>query len=233
MHIVILGAGQVGASVAESLASPKTTTSRWSTATRTAWRTAGSPRPPDGGRQRGLSLGAGQRRLRGRRSADRRDPERSDQSRCLQGGAQRLQRPGRIARLRARDFLDSEKCCPGELCRRLRLVSGAGDHRVHRAPDRLPRSATGAEFCRRSVVLVAVRAYAGGLLVGSPIKEMRNHLPPEIDGRIAAIYRREGAITPTGETVVEDGDEVFLLAAEEHIRAVMRELRRRWSPCSG
>jgi trk system potassium uptake protein TrkA len=80
------------------------------------------------------------------------------------------------------------------------------------------------------LVLVAVRAYAGGLLVGSPIKEMRNHLPPEIDGRIAAIYRRDGAMTPTGETIIEDGDEVFLLAAEEHIRAVMRELRRSVEP---
>jgi trk system potassium uptake protein TrkA len=80
------------------------------------------------------------------------------------------------------------------------------------------------------LVLVGVRAYAGGLLVGSPIKEMRNHLPPEIDGRIAAIYRRDGAITPTGETIIEDGDEVFLLAAEEHIRAVMRELRRSVKP---
>jgi trk system potassium uptake protein TrkA len=68
------------------------------------------------------------------------------------------------------------------------------------------------------------------LLVGSPIKEMRGHLPPEIDGRIAAIYRRDGAITPTGETIIEDGDEVFLLAAEEHIRAVMRELRRSVEP---
>jgi trk system potassium uptake protein TrkA len=47
---------------------------------------------------------------------------------------------------------------------------------------------------------------------------------------IAAIYRRDGAITPTGETIIEDGDEVFLLAAEEHIRTVMRELRRSVEP---
>jgi trk system potassium uptake protein TrkA len=133
--------------------------------------------------------------------------------------------------LRARDFLDSEKLLsPENFRRRLRLVSGTGDHRVHRAPDRLPRSPAGTEFRGGRLALVAVRAYAGGLLVGSPIKEMRNHLPPEIDGRIAAIYRRDGAITPNGETIVEDGDEVFLLAAEEHIRAVMRELRRSVEP---
>jgi trk system potassium uptake protein TrkA len=35
---------------------------------------------------------------------------------------------------------------------------------------------------------------------------------------------------PSGETVIEDGDEVFLLAAEEHIRTVMRELRRSVEP---
>ena len=34
----------------------------------------------------------------------------------------------------------------------------------------------------------------------------------------------------SGETVIEDGDEVFLLAAEEHIRTVMRELRRSVEP---
>ena len=50
------------------------------------------------------------------------------------------------------------------------------------------------------------------------------------DGRIAAIYRSGGAITPTGETIVADGDEVFVLAAEEHIRTVMRELRRSMEP---
>ncbi|MEF8700322.1 MAG: Trk system potassium transporter TrkA [Candidatus Accumulibacter sp. UW26] len=139
--------------------------------------------------------------------------------------------PSRIARLRASDFLDSAKLlspdnfavdyalCPERVVTEyiLRLID-------------FPEALQVLSFAAGRLILVAVSAYAGGLLVGSPIKEMRSHLPPAIDGRIAAIYRRGGAITPTGETIVEDGDEVFLLAAEEHIRTVMRELRRSLDP---
>jgi trk system potassium uptake protein TrkA len=220
MRIVILGAGQVGASVAESLVSENNDITVVDSDQERLAHPAGSPRPADGGRQCLLSLGAGQCRPGRRRPADCRDAERSDQSRRLQGGAQRLQRPGADRPVaRARLSWTAKLCSPREFRRRLRLVSGTGDHRVHRAPDRLPGSTAGLSFGGGRLALVAVRAYAGGLLVGSPIKEMRNHLPPEIDGRIAAIYRRDGAITPTGETIIEDGDEVFLLAAEEHIRA--------------
>ena len=139
--------------------------------------------------------------------------------------------PARIARLRARDFLDSEKLLSTEnfavdyaLCPEQVITEY-----IARLVD-FPEALQVLNFAGGRLVLVGVHAYAGGPLVGSPIKEMRSHLPPEIDGRIAAIYRRDGAITPTGETVIEDGDEVFLLAAEEHIRAVMRELRRSLEP---
>ncbi|HQC79520.1 MAG TPA: Trk system potassium transporter TrkA [Accumulibacter sp.] len=139
--------------------------------------------------------------------------------------------PARIARLRASDFLDSETLlspenfavdyalCPEQVITEYiaRLVA-------------FPEALQVLHFANGRLALVAVRAYAGGLLVGSPIKEMPGHLPPGIDGRIAAIYRRDGAVTPTGETIVEDGDEVFLLAAEEHIRTMMRELRRSVEP---
>ncbi len=72
---------------------------------------------------------------------------------------------------------------------------------------------------------MGVRAYQGGLLVGKPIKSMREHLPPDIDARIAAIFREHQAIEPDGETVIEAGDEVFVLASTENIRTVMQELR--------
>ncbi len=77
---------------------------------------------------------------------------------------------------------------------------------------------------------MAVRAYDGGTLVGKPIKEMREHLPPDMDARIAAIFRRDQPVFPEGETIVEAGDEVFLLAATEHIRPVLRQLRRMMTP---
>jgi trk system potassium uptake protein TrkA len=116
--------------------------------------------------------------------------------------------PVRIARLRARDFLDSEKLLSPEnfavdyaLCPEQVITEY-----IARLID-FPEALQVLSFAGGRLALVAVRAYAGGLLVGSAIKEMRNHLPPEIDGRIAAIYRRDGAIPPTGETIIEDGGE--------------------------
>jgi trk system potassium uptake protein len=81
------------------------------------------------------------------------------------------------------------------------------------------------EFGKGRVSMVAVRAVGGGPLVGRQIKALREHLP-DIDARIAAIYRRDTAIIPDGDTVIEPGDEVFCVAATEHIRAVTAELRR-------
>jgi trk system potassium uptake protein len=49
---------------------------------------------------------------------------------------------------------------------------------------------------------------------------------PHVDTRVAAIYRKGRAIIPRGTTVIEADDEVFFIAAREHINAVMSELRR-------
>jgi trk system potassium uptake protein len=72
---------------------------------------------------------------------------------------------------------------------------------------------------------VGVRALKGGLLVGHRLKELPQHLP-KTDARVVAIYRAGKAISPDGETIIEDGDEVFFLAATSDIKRVMSELRR-------
>ena len=81
------------------------------------------------------------------------------------------------------------------------------------------------DFADGQAVLVGLRAYYGGPLVGHELREIRKHMP-NIDTRVAAIYRRGRAIIPMGNTVVEADDEVFFIAAREHIRQVMKELRR-------
>ncbi|MCW8956519.1 MAG: Trk system potassium transporter TrkA [Gammaproteobacteria bacterium] len=81
------------------------------------------------------------------------------------------------------------------------------------------------EFAGGQAVLVGLRAYYGGPLVGHQLQEIRKHMP-DVDTRVAAIYRRGRAIIPMGHTVIEADDEVFFIAAREHIRAVMKELRR-------
>lgn len=81
------------------------------------------------------------------------------------------------------------------------------------------------DFANGLVQLVGVRAYYGGPLVGHELRALRDHMPG-IEARVAAIYRRGRAIIPEGRTVIEADDEVFFVAASKHIRKVMSELRR-------
>jgi trk system potassium uptake protein len=85
------------------------------------------------------------------------------------------------------------------------------------------------DFADGRVQLVAVRAVFGGPLVGQEIRFLREHMP-NVDTRVAAIFRRGRPIIPQGNTVIEADDEVFFIAASEHINAVMSELRRAERP---
>ncbi len=86
------------------------------------------------------------------------------------------------------------------------------------------------EFAHGLVSLIAVRAVAGGPLVQHSLAEIPQ-LVPGIDFRIVAIYRQDKAlVTLDGATRVEPGDEVFVLVATEHIRTVLGALRKLGSP---
>jgi trk system potassium uptake protein TrkA len=81
------------------------------------------------------------------------------------------------------------------------------------------------DFAGGRVQLVAVRAFYGGPLVGHELRDIKKHMPG-IEARVAAIFRRGKPITPEGDTIIEADDEVFFVAASKHIRAVMSELRK-------
>jgi trk system potassium uptake protein TrkA len=86
------------------------------------------------------------------------------------------------------------------------------------------------EFAHGLVSLIAVRAVAGGPLVRHSLAEIPQ-LVPGVDMRIVAIYRQDKAITNLdGSTRIEPGDEVFVLAATEHIRTVLGALREMARP---
>ncbi|MBT8447048.1 MAG: Trk system potassium transporter TrkA [Gammaproteobacteria bacterium] len=79
------------------------------------------------------------------------------------------------------------------------------------------------DFADGRVQLVGVRAAHGSPLVGHEVRDLATHMP-SIDTRIVAIYRRGQGIPPDGDTIIEVGDEVFFIAAPEHCRAIMSEL---------
>jgi trk system potassium uptake protein TrkA len=134
--------------------------------------------------------------------------------------------PTRIARIRAPEFQDHPE------------ITGPGgfhvDHLI--CPEQtvcdyiiklieFPEALQVLEFAGGRASLIAVRAYAGGPLVEHPIRDLRK-AHPNIDMRVVAIFRNESAIAPDGDTLIEPGDEVFLLAASEHIRTALSDLRR-------
>lgn len=80
------------------------------------------------------------------------------------------------------------------------------------------------EFAGGLVSLIAVRAVAGGPLVKHSLAEIPK-LMPKADMRIVAIYRGTERLVADGNTRIEAGDEVFVLAATTQIRSVLGALR--------
>ncbi len=85
------------------------------------------------------------------------------------------------------------------------------------------------EFGEGLASLIAVRAKAGSPLVGRPIRDLYTHLP-QVPARIVAIFRRNRRLEISASTLVEAGDEVICLCDSRHARQVMSELRHREKP---
>jgi trk system potassium uptake protein TrkA len=81
------------------------------------------------------------------------------------------------------------------------------------------------EFAEGKVMLVGVNAQEGGLLVGQQIRALEQHLP-RTETRIAAIYRNGYPLQPDGDTLIQEEDEVFFIAARKDIRQVISEIRK-------
>jgi trk system potassium uptake protein TrkA len=134
--------------------------------------------------------------------------------------------PTKIARVRAAEYLREERLFDAEAL--------AID--MHISPEQLvtdyiqrlieyPGALQVVDFADGAVRLVGVKAYYGGPLVSRQLKELPQHLPG-IDARVAAIYRRGRPMIPEGDTIIEAEDEVFFVAAKAHIPKIIAELRR-------
>ena len=226
MKIVILGAGQVGSSVAESLASEQNdlTVVDLDLVRLRALQDRLDLRTVSGsGAHPSVLVEAG---------IDDADlliaVTQSDETNLVacRLAARMFNVPRRIARIRATDYLANEKVLGDEgfdvdlsICPEQILT----DYIVKLVE--FPEALQVLDFAAGKVSLVAVRAFRGGPLVDRQLKDLRAQ-NPALDARIVAIFRGDRSIVPEGHTVIEAGDEVFCLAASGHIREVMRELRR-------
>ncbi|NKC12231.1 MAG: Trk system potassium transporter TrkA [Gammaproteobacteria bacterium] len=138
--------------------------------------------------------------------------------------------PTKIARVRAAEYLNH----PALFCQEALPVDVliSPEQIVTEYVQRLietPGALQVLDFADGRVRMVAVKAFYGGPLVGHELRTLSEHMP-NVDSRVAAIFRRGTAIVPDGNTVIEVDDEVFFVAAAENTRAVMGELRRLDNP---
>ncbi len=139
--------------------------------------------------------------------------------------------PTRIARIRSSEYLEYPGLFNREHCPVDVLISP--ETLVVQYISRLieyPGTLQVLDFADGRAQLVATQTYAGGPLVGKRLHTLAEHLPAGAEARIAAIYRQEKTIIPDGSTVIEEDDIVFFLAARKHIRMVMKELRPQIRP---
>ena len=129
--------------------------------------------------------------------------------------------PTTIARLRSPEFIEGDELlgkggfavdnviCPEESV--MRYI-----HQLISYPEALQV----VKFSQSRAALVVVRAAAGGAVVGHTIAEMRNRIP-HVEMRIVALYRLDTEMEATPSTRILPGDEVFVLADVREIRMVL------------
>ena len=226
MKIIILGAGQVGSTVAERLAREDNdiTVVDHNVETLRALQDRMDIRTVTGHASYPSVLSAA-----GARDADMivavTDSDETNMVAC-QVAYTLFHTTTKIARVRSADFLEHKQLFAQDALPVDVLISP--EQLVTNAIQRLietPGALQVLDFAGGRARLVAVKAYWGGPLVGHALRELPEHMPG-IETRVAAIFRNGLPITPVGDTVIEVDDEVFFVAASEHIRAVMGELRK-------
>jgi trk system potassium uptake protein TrkA len=138
--------------------------------------------------------------------------------------------PTKIARIRSADYMRAKKL----------FAQDAIPVDVRISPEQLvceyieqlilyPGTMQVLEFAGGKVRLVGARADRDGLLVGKTISTLKEHIP-NTEARIAAIYRDGKTLQLSGDTIIEEEDEIFFIAARQDIRVFMSEMRKLEDP---
>ena len=135
--------------------------------------------------------------------------------------------PQRIARIRSEAYIDfKDRLFHKDDVPVDHIISPEQQvtHYIKRLVD-YPGALQVMEFASGRASLVAVKAYYGGKLVGHAISSLKEHMP-NVETRVAAIFRQGKAIKPMGTTIIEAGDEVFFITDTRYVRMVMEEMQK-------
>ena len=95
---------------------------------------------------------------------------------------------------------------------------------IHRIIDN-PGALQVLNFENGLVQLVTVRAYENTQVVGHPIKDIQQYLP-HTQMRIVSLYRDGNAISAYGDTVIQEGDNVYFVTKKEDTKEAIAAFRR-------
>lgn len=226
MNIIILGAGQVGSTLAESLEHEKNDITVIDT---------------DAEKLRYLQERIDIRTIEGNGAlpnvllqADAKDTEMliavtdNDETNIVacQVAYTLFKIPTKVARIRATQYLAHQELFCNEAIPIDYRISP--ESLVTNSIQRLiehPGALQVLDFADGQVQLIAIKSYYGGEQVGHTLKDFYQSLP-DIALRIVAIYRSNRSISFCENTTIEIGDEIFLIAAKQNIKKIMGALRK-------
>ena len=138
--------------------------------------------------------------------------------------------PTKIARIRAIEYLSYSDLFVQEALPVDVLISP--EHLISQYIQQLiehPGSLQVLDFANGQIKLLAMRADKEGQLIGKKLQGV-NELMPETEVKVVAVYRNNDSIELNAKTVIQAEDEVFFLASSANAIALTSHLRGTYKP---
>ena len=138
--------------------------------------------------------------------------------------------PTKIARVRNSEYLNSAGFFAQEAMPVDVLISPEQvvTEYIARLID-LPGALQVLDFASGRVQMVAVKMTDQSVITGNRISDLAAHMP-KIEFRIVSIFRGGQAIIPDGDTEILADDEVFIIGAPKHIRSLLKSTKQTDKP---
>lgn len=132
-----------------------------------------------------------------------------------------FQTPKKVARIRSQSYLDhADLFGENKLPIDVRISPEyLLTHQIKRLID-YPGTSQVLDFANGKLQLVSVKTQAGALMIGKTLNELYQVLS-KIEFKIAALFRQNNAIKLTNDTTIQEYDEVMFLAAPEELQHIL------------